>query len=236
MEIANGRVRLAQPQIVTLVDYNSGRFTLMNPAKEYFWTGTVDEYVGEMQSNRKRNMSNQGYRIKPDTGTESDGDGGNKVAAPKPIGGAKLPPISITDTGIKEQIAGFQTAKYEIRADGELFQEVWIAPTLDVSSDLNFTRYLAEQRKLSAAMMGKSAGPYNALYSDPQYQQLLEKALALKVVTHHLAGGFERVATSFQPAEVPASQFEVPESYRRVRLADVMPAPPPQPARPGKGS
>jgi hypothetical protein len=84
-------------------------------------------------------------------------------------------------------------------------------------------------------MLGKSSGPYNALYRSEEYRKLLDKSFALKLVTHHIAGGFERVATSFQAAEVPASEFQIPESYKRVRLEDVFNAPPPrqpQPQRP----
>jgi hypothetical protein len=80
-------------------------------------------------------------------------------------------------------------------------------------------------------MIGRVAGPYNALYTSEEYQKLLEKAFVLRTKTHHLGGGFERVATSMQRTEVPASEFQVPESYRRVRLNDVMPDPPP-PAQP----
>jgi hypothetical protein len=198
MAIANGQMRVTQPQIVTVVDYNKGRFTVMNPTKGYFWTGTIDDYVDEMTRNRPE-MREKVLPRNPGAGKDQDVEGEDAQASrPRQIDLNKLPPVSITPTGIKERIAGFETMKYEIRSDGELFQEVWVAPSLDVSGDLNLDKYLAEQRKLSTPMLGKSSGPYNALYRSEEYRKLLDKSFALKLVTHHIAGGFERVATSFQ--------------------------------------
>jgi hypothetical protein len=94
-----------------------------------------------------------------------------------------------------------------------------------VSGDLNVDRYLALQRKMGAAMIGKSAGQYNSLFLNDEYRKLIEKGFVLKVVNHHIAGGFERVATSVTQTDVPAGQFEVPDTYRKVNLDDVLPAP-----------
>src|SRR5205814_9050450 len=111
------------------------------------------------------------------------------------------------------------------RADGELFQEVWVAPALNVSSDLNPSRYVAVQRTLGTAVAGKVGNEYSALYANDEYRKLLEKGFILKMVNHHGAGTFERIATSIRQADIPASVFDVPPSYRKVRLADVLPAP-----------
>jgi hypothetical protein len=131
----------------------------------------------------------------------------------------------MTKTGVTERIAGYDTVKYEIRADGTLFQEIWVAPALDVSSDLDVDRYLSMQRKISASMLGKMAGQYNALYLNDEYRQLLAKGFVLKTITHHLAGGFERVASSMRQADVPANQFAVPSAYRKVKLSEVISTP-----------
>ena len=49
----------------------------------------------------------------------------------------------------------------------------------------------------------------------------MEKGFVLRSITHHIAGGFERKATEVKQTEIPASEFEVPDSYRKVRLSDV---------------
>jgi hypothetical protein len=218
MSIQGGKVRLEQPEVVTLIDYDNERFTLINPTKQYFWSGTIDEYLQQMGQNRADKMRET---------LQEHGKGSKKeepYSVPK-VDLAKLPPLSITKTEQTEKIAGYDTVKYQIQVDGTLFQEIWIAPTLDVSADLNPERYFAVQRKMSAAMLGKAAGQHNALYLNEEYRKLLSNAFVLKAVTHHLAGGFERVATSMKESEVADSQFEVPDSYRKVRLSDVLDQP-----------
>jgi hypothetical protein len=145
---------------------------------------------------------------------------------PQPVDPAKLPPVSVTSTGVKEKIAGYETEKYDVRVDGELFQELWVAPALNLSADLNVNQRIAVQRKMSANMLGKSATSFNAVYHNEEYRNLLAKGFALKEVTHHIAGGSERVATAVQQGEVPATDFEAPGDYRKVRLADVLDATP----------
>jgi hypothetical protein len=225
MSLASGHMRMDQPDVISIADYKTGRFTLMSPQRKYFWTGTVDEYIHEVARSRAEGMSKAlaeaGEKAAKEKGKEKE------FTSPK-VDPAKLPPISITKTPITEKIAGYDTVKYEVRSDGELFQEIWVAPSLNVSSDLDVDRFLDFQRKMSAGMMGKAAGSYNALYLNDEYRKMLQEAFVLKLVTHHASGSFERTATSVRQADVAASQFEVPDAYRRVKLGDVLAPPSPQ--------
>ena len=226
MAIANGRVRTQQPDVVTVIDYNAGRFTMINTTKHTYWSGTIDDYVKQVGRNRmdlmKKQLGTEGFKsrkLREATGGEYQ---------PPTIDPSKLPPVSLTKTDVTERIAGYDAVKYEARANGDLFQEFWIAPSLNVSSDLDPSRYFAVQQKMTAGMIGKSAPYFNALYRDPAYRKLLDSGFVLKVVNHHIAGQFERVATTMRQAEVPPADFEVPAAYRRVGINDVLAAPPPQ--------
>jgi hypothetical protein len=223
MAISDGQVRLEQPNVITLIDYNGGHFALINPAQRVFWRGTVDEYVHELVQSRSDSMLGKIAGLEMKNSKLRDAEA--KPHAVPTIDPAKLPAITITQPGGTERIAGYDTVKYEFRADGDLFQEVWVAPTLDVSSDLNPNRYVAVQRTLGTGMTGKVGNQYSALYANDAYRKLLEKGFILKMINHHAAGTFERAATSMRQTDIPASVFEVPSSYRKVRLADVLPAP-----------
>ncbi|MFN8640311.1 MAG: hypothetical protein U0802_01090 [Candidatus Binatia bacterium] len=227
--VSGNRVRMEQPEVVTIADYNTDRFTMMNPKREYFWSGSSDDYVREMARGRSEAMR---VRIGEMTGKKGEKKEAGEPT-PRAIDPAKLPPVSITAAGTTEQIAGHEAVKYEVRVDGQLFEELWIAP-IDMSADLTYDRYMAQQLKNSAAMQGKSADQYNAVYRDPEYRRLTEKATIVKNVTHHVAGTFTRTATSVAQRDVPDSAFAVPESYRKVRLGDLLEAPPtPAPANSG---
>ena len=223
MAVSAGQVRLEQPNVITLIDYNGGRVALVNPVQRVFWRGSVDDYVRELTKSR-------GDSLLGKFGAAEKTNSKLREAAAKPkavptVDPAKLPAITITQAAGTERIAGYDTVKYEFRADGDLFQEVWIAPALNLSSDLDPTRYFAIQRTLGTAMTGKVGEQYNALYANEDYRKLLEKGFVLKMVNHHSGGSFERVATSIRQADVPANQFDVPASFRTVKLVDVLPAP-----------
>ncbi len=212
MKIEDGRVRVAQPETITLMDYKKGQFTLLNPISQYFWSGTVDQYVEEMSKNRNQAMAKR-MRLED-----------KRDFKPPEVDVESLPAITIKPTGEKQTIAGHETAKYEVRSNAEPFQEIWVAEDLDLSKDLDLNRFLAYQQKLAGAMLGKSAPAYNALYRSEDYRKLLDKHFALKVITYHIAGSFERTAIEIREEAVPASEFKIPDHYRRVRLSDVFPA------------
>lgn len=220
--IANDRSRSEQPTMVTITDYGTLRYTLMNPAKQYYWNGPIQDYVRESSRNRAAGMQERiGHLL-----GKKDPEKAMEAFMPPPVDPAKLPPVSVTSSGLREKIASYETEKYEVRVDGELFLEIWVAPALNISGDLNVNRLLEAKRQMSAGVMGKSSAPFNAVYRSDEYRNLLQKGLPLKEITHHIAGGFERVATAVQQGDIPAAQFEVPSDYRRVRLGDVLDAPP----------
>ena len=213
MRIAKGKVRLEQPNAISLIDYDHQTFTILNPQRQYFWTGSLDEYVKEMTKNRDAAFKRQlGGDKKAKAAT---GSGKLKVEP------GALPKIAIEKTAETKTIAGHETTKYVVKADDEPFQEIWVAPNLGVSRDLDLTKYFEFEGKMSGSMIGKSGKIFFALYRDEEYRKLLANGFPLQTVTHHIAGGYEQLATEFKEGDVPASEFEVPDSYRRVRLADV---------------
>jgi hypothetical protein len=209
MYVAGGRVRTEQPKIVSITDYRTERLTFLDPARELFWSGTVDEYVSEMKRLRNAALNAQM---------------GEEAGPGEPMTDlTQLPKIEIRSSGETKEIASHQVSKHEIFAGGEPFQEVWVADGLNLSADLDPQRFLSLQLKMSGSMLGKSALAYNALYRDEQYKKLLRKGFALQLKTVHIAGSYERTATSVRDSTVPDEMFGVPEEYRRVRLEDVFP-------------
>lgn len=211
MRIAKGRIKVEQPHAVTVIDYGRGSFTILNPQKQYFWTGSVDEYIDEMT--RERNVA-----LKGRLGTDTD----PLKSDLEKVDIASLPKLKVEKTEEAKTIAGHPTTKYVIRADDEVFQEIWVAPNLDVARDIDVDKYLEYERKMSAFMLGKSGRVFHSLYRNDDYRKLLRTGFVLQTITRHIAGGYEQVATDFKESEVPGVEFEVPESYRRVRLADVL--------------
>lgn len=207
MRIEKGKVRLVQPTTTTLIDYGKSRFTILNTERQYFWSGTVDEYVDQMLKARAEAAKRKR---------------GEEIGTEKPALDPKtLPPVAVVKTGDTETIAGHKTDKYEVKVNEELFEELWVANDLNLSEDMDVSKVLAYQTKMSGTMLGNSAKAYNAIYRSPEYKKVLEQGFVLRSITHHIAGGFERTAVELKQAEIPESEFAVPDSYRKVRLSDV---------------
>lgn len=211
MEISGQRVRLTQPMSVSLIDYEKASFSVLNPAAKVFWSGPVDDYVGEAARNRQETVRDK-----------FGADAASTYGMPR-IDEKDLPAIVLRKLDDRETIAGHETVKYAIESGGEVFQELWLAKDLDLSADLSAEKFLAYQRKMSAAMLGKPAKRFNALYRDAEYRKLLESGFVLRTVQRHNAGSFTREVTSVRKADIDAAQFKVPEDYRRVALKEVFP-------------
>jgi hypothetical protein len=213
MSISKGMVRIVQPQTTSLLDYGKRTFTILNTDQAYFWSGTVDEYLQQMVKNR-------GASLHKHMGAQGD----DLSLGQREIDPATLPPLTIEKTEETATIAGHATTKYEIKVEGELLQEIWLAEDLPVAKDLDPKQFVDFEYTLSRGMLGSSAEAFNALYRSEDYRKLLGRGYILKNVTHHVGGSYERLATEIRQQDVPASEFAVPESYRRVRLGDLLPA------------
>lgn len=208
--IAGNKSRVEQSHLTTIYDYGRGTFTVMNPKLERFWTGSIDEYV--RISVRRRNEA---------LSASVGGKPADKLDELPPLDEKELPQITIERSGEQREIAGYETVKYVVKVGEELFQEIWLAESLDLTADVNPQKFMEFQRRNSRGMIGGSAKPFNALYRSPEYMKLLKSGFALSTTTHHLAGGFEQTAKSIRQADVAPSEFAVPENYRRVQLNDV---------------
>jgi len=201
--------RVEQDHITTVYDYDAGTFTLLNPTSRYYWSAGVDDYVRESVRQRDQNL-----RKKLGTETKDDDE------LPK-VDLESLPEISVEPTDEMRTIAGHRAFKHVVRVNEELFQEIWVATDLDLSEDLDPEKVVKFQARSSRGMIGNSSKPYNALYRSPAYFELLEKGYALRILTHHIAGAFDRKARSVREADVEDSKFEVPAGYRKVSLQEV---------------
>lgn len=211
--VEDNKMKMEQPHIVTVYDYDKQRFTVLNPATRFFWTGSLDDYVLKSATRRQQQLS------KSYGSNKKDDDPLPKLDL------EDLPEVTVELSGETKEIAGYQTTKYVVKINDELFQEVWVAPELDLTNDIDPEKYVKYQQKTSRGMIGASSKPFNAMYRSPAYLDLLRKGFALETLTNHIAGSFEQSARSVRKSSVDSSTFEAPEDYRRVRLDDVFKMP-----------
>lgn len=206
--ISGDKQRIDQDHVSTIYDYRKGTFTLLNPARKFFWSGTMKDYVAKSYARR-------GKAIQQRMGTKT---GSTEVPV---IDKKSLPELKIERMKEEKEIAGHTAHKYEVLVDGKVFQELWVAEGLDLTKDLDPERMTKYQQERARGFLGHAADYHNALYLSDAYLKLLRKGYTLQKNTYHIAGSFEQLATSIRETDVDSSRFETPEDYRRVRLSDI---------------
>ncbi|HVN84066.1 MAG TPA: hypothetical protein VMW17_04385 [Candidatus Binatia bacterium] len=213
LRISEGRLRVAQPNIVTVQDCVKSRFIMFVPERNIYWSGSIDEYVSELRGQLTRSL----VAGAPVGATPSTGE------APKipTVNAAGLPKIVVRKTEEQAKIAGYDTIKYVIESDGATFQEVWLSTAINMNADLDPKKYLACQTKVSAGMAGASASHFNALYRSPDYLALLSSGAILKTITNHAAGSYTQEVRSVTRADIADNEFDVPTGATRASLNDL---------------
>lgn len=219
--ISQGRVRITQPSTITVQDQVKQRFTIFVSDRNTYWSGTVDEYVAEINADRRA--------AKP--GANLTKKERKKVAAAKrpkkpPLDVANLPKITIRKFDEHAKIAGYETTLYQVDSNGKRFQEIWMTDAINMKDDLDPKRYNEYQLKLSAMMRGAAAPSFNALYRSPEYLTLMQSGFPLKTTIYHIAGSYTREVRSITKADVSDGDFELPSTAQQTSLNDLFgPAP-----------
>ncbi|HUI24566.1 MAG TPA: hypothetical protein VL403_00675 [Candidatus Kryptonia bacterium] len=211
MRVSQGRVRLTQPNVVTVQDCVKGRFVMYIPERNVYWSGTIDEYSSELRAQAAQSATTASGNPAPTRGPE-------KLPT---VNAASLPKLVVRKTDEQAKLAGYDATKYVIESDGSLFQEVWLTTAFNINEDLDPKKYVACQAKISAGMLGASAGSFNALYRSPDYLNLVSSGVILKKVTHHIAGTYTEEVRSISRADIADNEFDTPSGATRVSLNDL---------------
>ena len=215
LRVSQGRVRLTQPNIVTIQDCVKGRFIMYVPERNAYWSGSLDDYTSELRAQAAQSGATASGNPMPTKAPE-------KVPT---VNAAGLPNLIVRKTTEQAKVAGYDTTKYVIESDGSLFQELWVTTAVNISDDLDPKKYVACQAKISAGMLGASTGSFNALYRSPDYLNLLTSGVILKRVTHHAAGTYSEEVRSINKADIADDEFATPSGATKVSLNDLF-APP----------
>lgn len=199
MRVSKNRARISDGTTVSIFDYNKDDIALLLPQKKLYWSGTVDDYISAVRSvDPKR-------RVLP-----------GELKLPKPD-------ITVQETPVTAQIVGRTAKKYLIVVNGQPFQELWVGDAI-FTPDLDPGRYQALQRKLAQSIRSSYAVTLDYLADDPLYKKISTEGYPLRVHTYLGEAIMGSEVTRVAPADVPDSDFAIPEGYARVDLAALIDA------------
>lgn len=128
---------------------------------------------------------------------------------------APAPKVTVKNTGQSRVINGLQAHKYEIWVDGQLLEEQWLAPAIDLTKELD-TKKMQKMMSVFAQASGE-----NSYESDPAVQELWSKGYPVRTVQHLNGETLVREVVLAHKETLSDSLFAVPEGYQRVKLMEM---------------
>ncbi|MFO8055092.1 MAG: DUF4412 domain-containing protein [Bacteroidales bacterium] len=191
-----------------IINLKSGDMVVLNPEEKTAAKGTLDEYCQMVDAISQKMAESMAMAL----------EHGMKEMPGMPSFSSEPIDVRIEKLGGGGRIAGYQTAKYKIYADGEPYEEVWIA------ADKKLTREIGNMEALSRfeACASKMMGPHTVEASS-EYKNLMKSGWMLKSVSLEY-GEHETIVdiVSIEEKSFPAGTFEIPSGYEIKPLKSMM--------------
>ena len=200
--ISNGKMKIEFPEEITIMDGSSGIITYYNPEKMVYTRGTAKEYCEVMS-----NLMEQLLGSVPDEYKKMMGLGDDK----------KPPKVEINAKGSGGKIAGFETEKFEVMADGKLYETVWMTQDESLKRELKPVMEILTDFFRCSQMMTMIV----PVESTTEYENFIKKGFILKSVEYQ--NDMEDInehITEISIEDIPTDEFIVPADYTQLSFSE----------------
>ncbi len=187
-----------------ILDADKNEMTFINHNKKIYSKTSLDDYC-KLMTTRAEEIKSFMYNEQIDQLSE------------KPE--VNKSDVEIIKVGPAEKIAGFNTTKYNIMVDGNLYEEVWI--TNDPSLMDYYTTVIKSLTKMYKCLtqMTSSDVPENT----PEYRIFMEEGFALKNINHSEYMSDEKDEIKLlEKRTIEKNIFNVPIGYQKVTLDEFL--------------
>ncbi|HPE33799.1 MAG TPA: DUF4412 domain-containing protein [Bacteroidales bacterium] len=122
--------------------------------------------------------------------------------------------ISIKNTGEKDEIAGYPAEKYIVSVDDVEVEQIWLAPTLDVSSEIDLVKISGIFGDLRPVVGEEILYEYTSAYIS-----LLKKGFEMRSIDVH---GDKNEVQHVERHQIDNELFSVPHGYKKITLEELM--------------
>jgi hypothetical protein len=205
--ISKGRMRGSWDTGASILDANSSKIVIIDDMRRTYASGTVDELCAQIKSSVESMMG--------------DMPAEQKEMVQRMMGHENAPEVKIVDKGAGEKISGFATKRYDVLANGELYEQLWIADDGELVAECKPVMMMLArfgQCMASANPMGGASDPE----ATPEYAGIFELGVIVRSISAgELEEGIAPEEATIEKRDVPDSTFKVPDGYRAVSFADV---------------
>jgi hypothetical protein len=213
--IANGWIKSIESEeqlTTTMFNIDQDIIIMISDADEQYAKGSGDEFCSAMKAMRDQMYSN----LPPEQANMMKDMINQQKNQPRPT-----VTVSAENGGV---ISGFQTKKYSIKVDGELFEEKWITTDPSLNDLKEAYKHIS---KLTLKMASCSVPDESFLRTSPEfsdeYQQVELSGVEVKSVSYEYGAPEENTSiVSFEKSNIDASEFEVPDGYMEISFGELM--------------
>ncbi len=142
-----------------------------------------------------------------------DPDGKRAAAeAAKPLA------VVVKDLGSGERLQGYETRHFQVQVDGELLEELWLAPKLQVASEIDLVAFGTALQK----MIGGGPGLNQGYEETETYRTMRATGYSLRQVLYFVGEKSTLEVTSVAIKELPAADFAVPKGFTKVGYVELL--------------
>jgi hypothetical protein len=226
--IAKNRLKTEGDGNTFIMDFPKNLFIATDQENKVYWSGTVDEYVQEVQrfqraaSDLAQQQMHEAMKEMPPDQRKAMEDILQQMhgaSVPPQAPPATRPTVKVEPTTETAMIAGYKASKITVYADGKPYQEVWLVKDVSMKDDLDLQQMRGLQAKLTQAIM-TDIPSRQTVEEDPAYAAMLEQGYPAKIVELGEHGEPEAATevVRIEKRDLPDRAFQPPEGYRRIDL------------------
>lgn len=197
-------------------DTRTGELLLVDDERKIYTRARIDAFCSAIKSAADQAMS----RMSPEERRLMEEMTGKAEGGKA---GAKKPTVSIASLGPGGKVAGFDTEKYQVKVDGKIYEEVWLAPAAPVLKELDASGLQRYQKEMSGCL--EHAAPLGfpgngEAEESSEYEALLRRGWVMRNV--EFDDGGKPISTTevgrLEKQEIPPVEFSPPAPYRQVSV------------------
>lgn len=219
--ISKGKIKFLSEDYVQIVDSDNQLIFFLNPEKKLYYGGTIDEFKKEWQeyiTELKKKMEE--YRVQFE---KYSGKLKTTTSKKPPHEPQRKPKVDIKSSGETEFIAGFKTLKFQVFEDGNLKEEVWIAPDTGIEKEFSMQKFFELIVKVFSSIDKAFTMEEIPLYDETdEYLNLLSKGFPFRTITYYNTSKEIEEITKAEKLNIPDSEFLPPSEYKKVTLKEAM--------------
>jgi len=211
--LSQNRIKYTTNVWTLIAHLDTQRIILVNHPRKRYWVGPVDEYFSTLthqlqESQQKAEKMLQTMPLEQSQRLRAF----SRVDPFDPL----IPTLEITTVQVPKQstIVGKPTQQYEVRRNGEPYEETWIAATVNITKEIDGQKRGEFVSKLQQAR----TTPPGAVLAE--LTDLVTKGYPLKTV--NLVSRVTKEVVEVQQRDFTDEEFAAPSGYAESPLAEAM--------------